>query len=223
MTRLLAGLGVLGIAMATTVLARAPLAVDHTWVAPSIPPETVVARVHHEPVTWSAVAQRLEEGVEMGRPGPSDASTWRAAVVTAIESIVRDVLTRHVAEAAGFTVTEAMIDAAVADLWERHGGDDGLARAMDAMGVSLAELRETQRRGLYAQALIDRFVPATEAAIDAYLVSPGAVGLSREEAAARVRADAASTVIPRMLVGLRADPEVWVIPIETLEQTPTAP
>jgi len=224
--RLLVGLGVLGLAMTAMVLANRPrvassLGVATGWAVPRIPADTVVARVHHEPVTWTAVAQRFKEAREMGRAEPSDASAWRRAAAAAIESIVDDVLTRHVMEAAGFTVDEEMLDAAIAELRERHGGGDDLARAMGAMGVSMPELRETQRRGLYLQAFIDRSVPTSEADIDEYLSRPGAVGLGRDEAATRVRAERAAIVIPALLAELRADPHVWVIPIEDLERVPS--
>ena len=187
-----------------------------TWSPPEIAPETVVARVHDEPVTWAAVAGQLEAAEVMGRPQPRDLATWRTAVQANVDSIVGDVLTRHFMESQGVTVTDVMIDAEVRKVEEGYGGEAGFARGMEEMQVSMAEFRETQRRGLYLQALIDRIVPASEADIDAYLAQPGAAGLSRADAASRVRSEGAAEVIPQFLAELRRDPGIWVIDVKEL-------
>ena len=181
------------------------------WAPPTVPADLVVARVHGEDVRWSAIVERLDAATVMGRPVPADRATWRAQAHDAIESLVRDVLARHTMQALGSQVTEAAIDAQIQGLRDQYGGDGGLQEAMAAMDVSMAQLRETQSRGLYLQAMIDRFVPATDADVDAYLAQPGAAGLTRSEAAARVRAERASQVIPGLLDQLRNDPGVWVI------------
>lgn len=203
--------------MALAGLAFAVLMVDaDAWSAPAIAPGTVVARVHDEPVTWTAVAERLEAAEVMGRPQPRDLATWRTAVAAAVDSIVGDVLTRHLMEGQGVHVPDEGIDAEVAKIRQSYGGEDALRRAMAEMHVSMAQLRETQRRGLYLQAMTERFVPVTEADIDTYLARPGAGDVSRTEAAALVRSEAAGQVIPGILTQLRADREVWVIDVTSL-------
>jgi len=186
------------------------------WSPPAIAPQTVVARVHEEPVLWAEVAERLQAGDVMGRPQPTNLAMWRTAVQITVDSIVGDVLTRHLMEGEGVSVSDEAIDAEVATIRESYGGEDGLGRAMADMRVSMAQLRETQRRGLYQQAMIARFVPATDAAIDAYLASPGVIDVSRAEAAGLVRRDAASNVIDGIMSQLRADSGVWVVDVTSL-------
>ncbi len=186
------------------------------WSPPVIANDRIVARVHGEPVAWAQVAESMKAATVMGRPAPDDLVAWREEVRQTIESIVGDVLTRHTMEAQGLVVTDAMIDAEVRTVEERYGGEAGLAGAMSEMQVSMAEFRETQRRGLYLQALIDRIVPASDADVDAYLAPPEAAGLTRAEAAARVRAERAPQVIQALLDQLRNDPGVWVIDVEAL-------
>ena len=187
------------------------------WSPPVIADDRIVASVHGEPVAWAQVAESMKEATVMGRPAPDDLVAWREEVRQTIESIVGDVLTRHAMEAQGLVVTDAMIDAEVRTVEERYGGEAGLAGAMSEMQVSMAEFRETQRRGLYLQGLIDRIVPASEADVDTYLAQPGAAGMSRSEAAARVRAERAAEVVPSFLAELRRDPGVWVIDVEELK------
>lgn len=207
---LVAGMAVAGLALAV-VAAQAG-----TWSPPVVAPETVVAKVHHESVTWAAVEERLEAAAVMGRPRPGDLATWRVTVQTALDSIVGDVLTRHLMEGQGVYIRDETIDAEVAKIRQTYGGEEGLRRAMAGMQVSMAQLRETQRRGLYTQAMIDRFVPVTEADIDAYLAKSGAGDVSRTEAVALVRSEAAARVIPGILTELRADPRVWLIDVPSL-------
>ena len=206
------GMIVLLAAVTWAVLARPP-----GWSPPVIANDRIVARVHGEPVAWAQVAERMKAATVMGGPAPDDLVAWREEVRQTIESIVGDVLTRHTMEAQGLVVTDAMIDAEVRTLEERYSGEAGLARAMSEMQVSMAELRETQRRGLYLQGLIDRIVPASEADVDAYLARSGAAGMSRSEAAERVRAERAAEVAPSFLAELRRDPGVWVIDVEELK------
>lgn len=210
-------LGVIGIvALLAAVTWGAALATPRSWSPPTIARDLIVARVHGEPVVWAQVAERMRAATVMGRPAPADLVAWREEARQTIDSIVGDVLTRHTMEAQGVSVTDAMIDAEVMRLRERSGGEAGLARAMNDMQVSMAELRETQRRGLYLQALIDRIVPASDADVDGYLAQAGAAGLSRSDAAARVRAERAAEVIPKFLAELRPDPGIWVIEVEEL-------
>lgn len=210
--------GVIGMlaVLAALVWAGAATA-QRGWSPPDVAGDEIVARVHGEPVSWAQVAERMKAATVMGRPAPGDLRTWREEARQTIESIMGDVLTRHAVEAEGLSVTDAMIDAEVRQLQERYGGDAGLARAMSEMQVTMAELRETQRRGLYLQALIDLIVPASDADVDAYLAQAGAAGLSRSDAAARVRAERAAEVIPTFLAELRRDPGISVIDIEELE------
>ncbi len=81
------------------------------------------------------------------------------------------------------------------------------------MHVSMAQLRETQRRGLYQQAMIDRYVSVTEADIDGYLATPGVAEVTRSDAASLLRSEGASELIPGMLTQLRSEPGVWVIDV----------
>lgn len=192
-------------------------AAQRDWIAPEVAGDVVVARVHGEPVSWGEVAQRMKAAVVMGRPAPGDLQEWREEARQTIESVVGDVLTRHTVEARGFVVTDAMIEAEIRQLEEQFGGVTGLDRAMSEMQVTMAELRETKRRGLYLQALIDLIVPASDADVNAYLAQAGAQGLSRSEAAARVRAERAADVVPLFLADLRNDPGIWVIDTEAFE------
>ena len=153
----------------------------------------------------------------MGQAAPASPDEWRHHVAQTIDSIIGEVLSRHYVEAHGMFVTSDLIDAEIAKVESRYGGADALRRAMDEMHVTMGQLRETQRRGLYAQTLIDLVVPATDAQIDAYLAQPGAAGLTREEAATRVRAEHAAEVIEPFLAELRKGPEIQVIDITTLE------
>ncbi|MEK6720404.1 MAG: hypothetical protein AABZ33_07005 [Chloroflexota bacterium] len=210
--------GALGLVAVLAALAwTGAAAAQRGWSPPDVAGDEIVARVHGEPVPWAQVAERMKAATVMGRPAPGDLRAWREEARQTIESIIGDVLTRHAVEAEGLSVTDAMIDAEVRRLEERYGGDAGLARAMGEMQVTMAELRETQRRGLYLQALIEGIVPASDADVDAYLAQAGAAGLSRSDAAARVRADRAAEVIPTFLAELRRDPGIWVIDIEELK------
>ena len=205
-----------GMTIAGLVLAVFTVGAE-TWSPPEIAPETVVARVHDEPVTWAAVAEQLEAAEVMGRPQPHDLATWRSAVQANVDSIVGDVLTRHFMESQGVTVTDEAIDAEVAKVRQSSGGEDGFRSAMAGMRVSMAQLRETKRRGLYLQAMIDHVVPvAAEADIDAYLARPDVGDVSRAEAAVLVRREAESQVLPGIMTQLRADPGVWVIDVTSL-------
>lgn len=203
-------------ALVVAVGAAIALTSAQRWPPPTVPMDTVVARVHGEAVTWASIAERLEAASVMGRPPATNLASWRTEALAAIESVVRDVLTRHTMQAQGAQVTEAAIDTQIAALRQQRGGEAGLQSAMAAMRVSMAQLRETQRRGLYLQAMIDSFVPASDADVDAYLAPPEAAGLTRAEAAARVRAERAPQVIPALLDQLRNDPGVWVIDAEAL-------
>lgn len=202
--------------VAALAIALAWNAAGASWSPPLIDRDVVVARIHDESVTWAAVAERLAAEEAMGRPAPSDVETWRAAVREAITASVDDVLTRHIMESQGVRVTDAAIDAAIASVRERYGGEAGLRAAMADMRVSMDQLRETQRRGLYLQALIDRSIAVTDAQIDAYRSRPGGDGLSRADVVARIRDETASQVIPTILAQLRDDPGVWVIDVSTL-------
>lgn len=192
-------------------------AAQRDWIEPDVAGDVVVARVHGEPVSWGEVAQRMKAAIVMGRPAPGDLQAWREEARQTIESIVGEVLTRHAAEAEGLAVSDAMVDAEIRQLEEQFGGVAGLERAMGEMQVTMAELRETKRRGLYLQALIDLIVPASDADVDAYLAQAGALGISRLEAAARVRAERAAEVIPPFLADIRSDPGIWVIDMEAFE------
>lgn len=203
-------------ALLVAVGAAIALAGAQRWSPPTVPMDTVVARVHGEALTWASIAERLESASVMGRPPATDLASWRTEAHDAIESAVRDVLTRHTMEGQGAQVTEAAIDAQIAVLRQPYAGEVGLQSAMAAMRVSMAQLRETQRRGLYLQAMIDRFALASDADIDAYLALSKAAGSTRAEAAARVRAERAPQVIPAFLDQLRNDPGVWVIAAEAL-------
>lgn len=206
------------VASATVVIAvwAVVVAARPSWSAPSIAADRVVATVHGEPVTWSHVAERLRAATVMGRPAPAGLDAWRAEVRAVLESVVGDVLARHYVEGGGIVVTEAMVDAEIRRLELRHGGQSGLEAAMAEMQVAMAELRETQRRGLYLQALTDAIVTVTDADVEAYLARDGASGMSREEATERVRAERAPQVVPAFLAELRRDPGVWIIPVEDL-------
>ena len=203
-------------ALVVAVGAGIALASAQRWSPPTMPLDTVVARVHGEAVTWASIAEQLEAAKVTGRPPATDLASWHSEARDVIESVVRDVLTRHTMQAQGAQVTDAPIDAQIAALRQQYGGEAGLQSAMAGMHVSMAQLRETQRRGLYLQAMIDRFVPASDADVDAYLAHPEAAGLTRAEAAARVRAERAPQVIPALLDQLRNDPGVWVIDAEAL-------
>jgi hypothetical protein len=163
------------------------------------------------------VAERLKAAEVMGQAPPVDHAEWRHHVGEVIDVLIDDVLTRQYVEARGRFATPELIDAEVAKVEARYGGPDGLRQAMDQMHVTAAQLRETQRRGLYLQALIDLVVPATDARIDAYLAQPGATGLSRAEAAARVRAESAAALIPQFLDQLREGAAIQVVDITALE------
>lgn len=205
-------------ALAATALAVALAwpAVGATWSPPRIEGDVVVARIHGESLTWAAVAERLAAEEAMGRPSPPDLGAWRAAVREAVATAVDDVLTRHVMESQGVRVTDEAIDAAVARVRERYGGEAGLRAAMADMRVSMDQLRETQRRGLYLQALIDSSIAVSDAQIDSYRSRPGGDGLSRSEIVARIRGETAAQVIPTILAQLRVDPGVWVIDVSSL-------
>ena len=176
-----------------------------------------VALVDGESIPWAAVAERLEAAEVMGQAPPVDRAEWRHHVGEVIDVLINEVLTRHYVEARGRFATPELIDAEVAKVEARYGGPDGLRQAMDQMDVTAAQLRETQRRGLYLQTLIDLVVPATDAQIDAYLAQPGATGLSRAEAAARVRAEGAAALIPQFLDQLREGAAIQVVDITALE------
>lgn len=218
LTKVIVVVGVAGVvALLAAVTWGGVLAPQRSWSPPTIADELVVGRVHGEPVAWAQVAERMKAATVMGRPAPADLRAWREEARQTIEAVIGEVLTRHFVEGQGVVVTEAMIDAEVRKVEEQYGGQDGLASAMSDMQVTMAEFRETQRRGLYLQALIDRIVPASEADIDAYLAQPGAAGMSRTDAAARVRAERAAEVIPGFLADLRRDPMISVIDMEELE------
>lgn len=187
-----------------------------TWSPPQIGRDVVVARIHDESLTWAVVAERLAAEETMGRPPAADARSWRAAVHEAITAAVDDVLVRHIMESRGVRVTDAAIDAAVDRVRERYGDDAALRAAMAEMRVSMDQLRETQRRGLYLQALIDRSVAVTDPQIEAYRSRPGGDRLSRAEIVAHIRGENASQVIPMILAQLRGDPGVWVIDVSGL-------
>lgn len=213
-----AGTVLLAGALPTTALAvaLALTAAGATWSPPRIELDVVVARIHGESLTWAAVAERLAAEEAMGRPSPPDLGAWRAAVRGAVAAAVDDVLTRHVMEGQGVRVKDEAIDAAVARVRERYGGEAGLRAAMADMRVSMDQLRETQRRGLYLQALIDRSIAVSDAQIDSYRSRPGGDALSRTEIVARIRGETAAQVIPTILAQLRVDPGVWVIDVSSL-------
>lgn len=189
---------------------------DRSWQPPAVSADLVVARVHHESVTWSMVAEQMDAAAVMGRPVPTDTATWRAAVRTTLDSVVGDVLTRHLMESQGVHVSDEAIDAAVAAVRQSFGGEVELNRAMREMRVSMSQLRETQRRGLYLQAMIDRMVPVGDGDVDAYLARQNGAGMERGEAAARLRNEIAPSVIAGILDRLRADPAVWLIDVNRL-------
>lgn len=186
------------------------------WQPPAIAPDRVVATVHGEPITWTAIAERLDAASVMGRPVPADLASWKAAVAATVESAINDVLARHIVEGRGVTVTEAQLDAEISALRDRYGGDPQLTEAMAAMRLTAEQLRENQRRGLYYQALIELAVPVTPADVDAYRSQAGAAGLSWDEAAARVREERAAVVIPQVLAAARNSSGISVVPIAEL-------
>ena len=214
----LIGLG-LAIVAAIAINAFGGLAAraNPTWSPPNPDPSTRVAIVNGEAVPWSAVAEQLHGAEMMGQPAAANPDEWRRRVLATIDSIIGDVLTRQYVEAQGLVVTPELIDAEIAKLEARYGGPDALRRAMDEMHVTMAQLRETQRRGLYTQTLIDLVVPATDAQIDAYLAQPGAAGMTRDEAADRVRAEHAAEIVGPFLADLRSGAQLQLIDIATLE------
>jgi hypothetical protein len=216
----LVGLG-LGLALVAAIAVNAfgglAARANPTWSPPNPDPSASVAIVDGETMAWSAVAEQLHAAEMMGQPAAANPDEWRRRVDATIESIIGDVLTRQYVETQGFVVTPELIDAEVAKVEAGYGGPDQLRRAMDEMHVTMAQLRETQRRGLYTQTLIDLVVPATDAQIDAYLAQPGTAGMTRDEAADRVRAEHAAEIIGPFLADLRSGAQIQLTDITTLE------
>lgn len=210
----------MGVPLLLAVGVGAWLLTSAGWQPPTIAPDRVVATVHGEPIAWAAIAERLDAARVMGDSAPSDLTSWKAAVTAAVESAINDVLARHIVESHGLTVSEAQVEAELAQLRDRYGGDPQLTAAMAAMRISDEQLRENQRRGLYYQALIELTVPVAAADVDAYRSKAGMAGMSWDEAAARVRADRAAAVIPQVLAAARDSPGISVVPIAELIETP---
>lgn len=211
----LAGLGVL-VALGVGLVQAADSGAAGRWRAPAIAADLVVARVHAESVTWTVVATQMRAAAVMGRSVPTDMISWRAAVRTTLDSIVGDVLVRHFLEGQGVYVPAQAIDAAVANVRRSFGSDAEFERAMRQMHVSMADLRETQRRGLYLQALIDRVVPVADSEIDAFLAGGGNSWMDRQQAGAQLRNERAAPIVAQLIERLRADPGVWLIDVNSL-------
>lgn len=188
-----------------------------TWQPPAVSPTLIVAEVHGEAIPWQEIADRLEAAAVMGQPEPTDLAAWQSEVRAAIDSAINDVLVRHLVEGSGIVITDTQVDEAVDGLRASYGGEAALQEAMASMHLTLEQVQETQRRGLYYQALIEMVVPVSESDVDTYLGQPGTAGLSRAEAATRVRADRASSVIPGVLAEARATPGIWSLPLAELE------
>lgn len=206
----------MGFPLLLAVGSGAWLVTSARWQPPTIAPDRLVATVHGEPITWAAIAERLDAARVMGRPVPGDLASWEAEVTATVESAINDVLTRHIVEGQGLTVSEAQVEAEMEQLRDRYGGEAQLTEAMAAMRVSVDQLRENQRRGLYYQALIELSVPVATADVEAYRSQAGAAGLSWDEAVARVRDERAATVIPQVLTAARGSPGISVVPINEL-------
>jgi parvulin-like peptidyl-prolyl isomerase len=139
-----------------------------------------LAQVNGVPVTQGQVDDVRAEGRLAG-----DEKDAAAALE---EAILREVL-RQEAERLGVAVDEAAIDARVADVAERLGGDEALAQALETAAMSPEQLRRGAEHGLLREAVRERRfddLTVTDAAVrsfyrehrDDLFTEPAAVRLS---------------------------------------------
>lgn len=114
--------------------------------------DRVAATVNGDVVTLSDLEERA--GAEWARvermdPGPSREEARRAALQRALDSVVAEKLLAKQAEVLQLEVTDAQIDAAIADIRTRNHFDDAqLDRALAEQGLDRATFRQQVRREL---------------------------------------------------------------------------
>jgi peptidyl-prolyl cis-trans isomerase SurA len=114
--------------------------------------DRVAATVNGDVVTLSDLEERA--GAEWSRvermdPGPAREEARRAALQRAFDSLVAEKLLSKQAEVLQLEVTDAQIDAAIADIRTRNHFDDAqLDRALAEQGLDRATFRQQVRREL---------------------------------------------------------------------------
>ena len=114
--------------------------------------DRVAATVNGDVVTLSDLEERA--GAEWARaermdPGPAREEARRAALQRALDSVVAEKLLAKQAEVLQLDVTDAQIDAAIADIRTRNHFDDAqLDRALADQGLDRATFRQQVRREL---------------------------------------------------------------------------
>ena len=107
----------------------------------------VLARVNGVAVTQEQVDDVRAEGRLAGDEKDAEA---------ALEEAVGRELVRQEAERLGVAVEEAAIEARLADVAERLGGDEALAQALEAAAMSPEQLRRGAEQGLLREAFRER-------------------------------------------------------------------
>ena len=129
-----------------------PLALALVTLASGEVVDRVAATVNGEVVTLSDLAERAGSEwarVERMAPGPAQDEARRAALRRAFDVIVAEKLLAKEAEALQLEVSEAQIDAALADIKTRNHFDDAqLDRALAEQGLDRATFRAQVRREL---------------------------------------------------------------------------
>lgn len=114
--------------------------------------DRVAATVNGDVVTLSDLEERA--GAEWGRveqmgPGPAREEARRTALRRAFDTIVSEKLLAKEAETLQLEVTDAQVDAAIADIKTRNHFDDAqLDRALAEQGLDLVSFRKQVRREL---------------------------------------------------------------------------
>lgn len=140
----------------------------------------VAAKVNGVPVTQDQIDDVRAEGRLAGEEKDAEA---------ALEDAIGREILRQEAERLGLSVDTAAIDARVADVAERLGGEEALTQALEAAAMSPEQLRRGAEHGLLREALREsRFgdLAATDAAVRTFyrehrrdlFTEPAAVRLS---------------------------------------------
>ena len=120
--------------------------------------DAVVARVGGREVLQSAVDLAIAEARLAG---------GSVAGAQALDAAIDRELVRAEAERLGLSADTAEIDRRVAAVRQQAGGEEALRAALDKIGMSDAQLRESLRAGVLREAVQDARFPGVKAGVDA--------------------------------------------------------
>jgi hypothetical protein len=119
--------------------------------------DSVAARVNGTPIT-SAMVNQVVKGAISGEAKPPSSEEIAKLSDAALESLIDLELLAQTAQARGFTVTDAQVDAEIARQKARFANAADYDKAMAASGLSAEALRADTRKTLMVNKLLETVV-----------------------------------------------------------------